>query len=142
EWGRTAAHTRRRPQRAARTRTGPVAWGQERLLRHPCACAQSKTRALPVWKRHIQCDIMCILAHLYRAWVRSPRMVVLMLRVLANRSYRRLFYAQVMALAGTGLATVALALLAYDLAPSQAGRVVATALTIKMLAYVGAGPLL
>lgn len=65
-----------------------------------------------------------------------------MLRVLANRSYRRLFYAQVTALAGTGLATVALALLAYDLAPSHAGRVVATALTIKMLAYVGAGPLL
>lgn len=64
-------------------------------------------------------------------------------RVLADfRSYRRLFYAQVTALAGTGLATVALALLAYDLAPEQAGQVVGTALTIKMLAYVGAGPLL
>ncbi|WP_231494128.1 MFS transporter [Nocardiopsis sp. CNT312] len=57
-------------------------------------------------------------------------------------SYRRLFYAQVTALAGTGLATVALALLAYDLAPHRAGQVVATALTIKMLAYVGAAPLL
>ncbi|QVQ54635.1 MFS transporter [Spiractinospora alimapuensis] len=57
-------------------------------------------------------------------------------------SYRRLFYAQVVALAGAGLATVALALLAYDLAPQEAGQVVATALTIKMLAYVGAGPLL
>ena len=64
-------------------------------------------------------------------------------RVLADfGSYRRLFFAQVVALAGTGLATVALALLAYDLAADRAGQVVATALTIKMLAYVGAGPLL
>ncbi len=64
-------------------------------------------------------------------------------RVLAEyASYRRLFAAQVVALAGTGLATVALALLAYDLAADRAGQVVATALTIKMLAYVGAGPLL
>jgi len=71
------------------------------------------------------------------------RVVVVVWRVLAEfGSYRRLFCAQVVALAGTGLATVALALLAYDLAPDQAGRVVATALTIKMLAYVGAGPLL
>ncbi|WP_249188377.1 MFS transporter [Nocardiopsis sp. MG754419] len=69
--------------------------------------------------------------------------VIMVWRVLADfASYRRVFYAQVVALAGTGLATVALALLAYDLAPAQAGRVVATALTIKMLAYVGAGPLL
>ncbi|RKS09381.1 putative MFS family arabinose efflux permease [Nocardiopsis sp. Huas11] len=59
-----------------------------------------------------------------------------------HASYRRLFLAQVVALAGTGLATVALALLAYDLAADRAGQVVATALTIKMLAYVGAGPLL
>ena len=57
-------------------------------------------------------------------------------------AYRRLFCAQVVALAGTGLATVALALLAFDLASDRAGQVVATALTIKMLAYVGAGPLL
>ncbi|NYH52822.1 MFS family permease [Nocardiopsis arvandica] len=71
------------------------------------------------------------------------QVVVPVWRVLVgSRSYRRLFFAQVVALAGTGLATVALALLAYDLAPHQAGRVVATALTIKMLAYVGAGPLL
>ncbi|WP_281277309.1 hypothetical protein [Hankyongella ginsenosidimutans] len=39
-----------------------------------------------------------------------------MLSVLANRTYRHLFLAQVIALIGTGLATVALGLLAYDLA--------------------------
>ncbi|MFE3458895.1 MFS transporter [Nocardiopsis aegyptia] len=70
-------------------------------------------------------------------------MVVVVWRALADfPTYRRLFCAQVVALAGTGLATVALALLAYDLASDRAGQVVATALTIKMLAYVGAGPLL
>ncbi len=71
------------------------------------------------------------------------QVVVVVWRVLTDfASYRRLFYAQVVALAGTGLATVALALLAYELAPGRAGQVVATALTVKMLAYVGAGPLL
>ena len=44
-----------------------------------------------------------------------------MLEVLADRTYRRLFAAQVIALAGTGLLTVALALLAYDLAGERAG---------------------
>lgn len=39
---------------------------------------------------------------------------------------------------GTGLATVALALLAYDLAGAEAGAVLGTALAIKMAAYVGA----
>lgn len=66
-----------------------------------------------------------------------------MWRVLADfPAYRRMFAAQVVALAGTGLATVALGLLAYDLAGDRAAAVVATALTIKMVAYVGAGPLL
>ena len=57
--------------------------------------------------------------------------------VLANRAYRRLFLAQSVALAGTGLATVALALLAFELAGADAGRVLATALAIKMCAYIG-----
>ena len=57
--------------------------------------------------------------------------------VLANRVYRRLFLAQAVALAGTGLATVALALLAFELAGANAGRVLATALAIKMGAYIG-----
>ncbi|MFT7841772.1 MFS transporter [Saccharothrix sp. BKS2] len=64
-----------------------------------------------------------------------------MLGVLSNRTYRRLFAAQVVALVGTGLATVALGLLAYDLAGPDAGAVLGTAFAIKMVAYVGIGPL-
>lgn len=63
-----------------------------------------------------------------------------MLAVLANRTYRHLFLAQVVALAGTGLSTVALALLAYDLAGGDAGVVLGTALALKMVAYVGIAP--
>lgn len=63
-----------------------------------------------------------------------------MLTILANRSYRHLFLAQVIALVGTGLATVALGLLAYDLAGADAGAVLGTALAIKMVAYVGVAP--
>ena len=63
-----------------------------------------------------------------------------MLHVLANRTYRHLFLAQVIALVGTGLATVALGLLAYDLAGANAGAVLGTALAIKMIAYVGVAP--
>src|SRR3954462_8236043 len=64
-----------------------------------------------------------------------------MLRVLANPTYRRLFLAQVIALVGTGLATVALGLLAYDLAGANAGAVLGTALAIKMIVYVGGSPI-
>jgi hypothetical protein len=39
-----------------------------------------------------------------------------MLSPLINKTYRHLFAAQVIALIGTGLLTVALGLLAYDLA--------------------------
>jgi hypothetical protein len=42
---------------------------------------------------------------------------------LADRTYRHLFAAQVIALVGTGLATVALGLLAYGIAGAQAGAV-------------------
>ena len=63
-----------------------------------------------------------------------------MLGVLANRTYRRLFLAQVVSLVGTGLATVALGLLAFDLAGDRAGAVLGTALAIKMIAYVGVAP--
>ena len=38
-----------------------------------------------------------------------------MLEILKHRTYRHLFLAQVVALLGTGLATVALSLLAFDL---------------------------
>ncbi|QAY63101.1 MFS transporter [Xylanimonas allomyrinae] len=64
-----------------------------------------------------------------------------MLRVLSHRTYRHLFLAQVVSLAGTGLATVALGLLAFDLAGDRAGGVLGTALAIKMAAYVVVAPL-
>jgi MFS family permease len=64
-----------------------------------------------------------------------------MLSVLANRTYRHLFLAQAIALVGTGLATVALALLAYDIAGADAGAVLGTALAIKMIAYIGIAPI-
>ena len=64
-----------------------------------------------------------------------------MLAVLANRTYRHLFLAQVIALIGTGLATVALGLLAFNLAGADAGVVLGTALAIKMIAYVGVAPI-
>ncbi|MBN9051019.1 MAG: MFS transporter [Rhizobiales bacterium] len=63
-----------------------------------------------------------------------------MLQVLANRTYRHLYLAQIIALVGTGLATVALGLLAYELAGANAGAVLGTALAIKMIAYVGVAP--
>ncbi|MFE5627667.1 MFS transporter [Streptomyces virginiae] len=63
-----------------------------------------------------------------------------MLSVLRNRAYRHLFTAQVIALVGTGLATVALGLLAYDIAGPRAGSVLGTALAIKMVAYVAIAP--
>ncbi|GHC37666.1 MFS transporter [Gemmobacter nanjingensis] len=63
-----------------------------------------------------------------------------MLAILANRTYRHLFSAQVIALIGTGLMTVALGLLAYDLAGANAGAVLGTALAIKMTAYVFIAP--
>lgn len=59
-----------------------------------------------------------------------------MLNVLANRTFAALFSAQLVALIGTGLMTVALGLLAFDLAGPSAGAVLGTALTIKMVAYV------
>lgn len=64
-----------------------------------------------------------------------------MLQILSNPTYRHLFLAQVIALLGTGLATVALGLLAYELAGAEAGAVLGTALAIKMLAYIGVAPL-
>lgn len=64
-----------------------------------------------------------------------------MLEILADRTYRHLFLAQVVALLGTGLATVALGLLAYDLAGDGAAMVLGTIFTIKMFAYVCIAPL-
>ncbi|MGU3404961.1 MFS transporter [Methylobacterium brachiatum] len=63
-----------------------------------------------------------------------------MLSVLAHRTYRHLFAAQVIALIGTGLLTVALGLLAFRIAGDHAGTVLGTALAIKMVAYVLVAP--
>lgn len=62
--------------------------------------------------------------------------------VFGNQVFRRLFAAQVVALGGTGLLTVALSLLAYDLAGPAAGAVLGTVLAIKMLAYVFIAPVM
>ena len=61
---------------------------------------------------------------------------------LRNASFRKLFSAQVIALVGTGLTTVALTLLAYDLAGGNAGVVLGTALAFKMVAYVVFAPVI
>lgn len=63
-----------------------------------------------------------------------------MLSVLAHRTYRHLFAAQVIALIGTGLLTVALGLLAFRIAGDRAGTILGTALAIKMVAYVLVAP--
>lgn len=64
-----------------------------------------------------------------------------MISLLRKRLYRTLLIAQMVALLGTGLATIALSLLAYDLAGPDAGLVLGTALAIKMVAYVGVAPI-
>lgn len=65
-----------------------------------------------------------------------------MLSVLRRPAYRNLFTAQIVALLGTGLLTVALGLMAFDLAGDRAGAVLGTALTIKMVAYVFVAPVM
>jgi hypothetical protein len=76
---------------------------------------------------------------LERVWILAPELSQLF-SVLVNRTYRHLFFAQVVALFGTGLMTVALALLAYDLAGADAGIVLGIALAIKMIVYVTLSP--
>jgi len=56
-------------------------------------------------------------------------------------SFRRLFAAQVIALVGTGLSTIALTLLAFDLVGGNAASVLGTALAFKMVAYVVFAPI-
>uniref|UniRef100_UPI003704963E MFS transporter n=1 Tax=Brevibacterium casei TaxID=33889 RepID=UPI003704963E len=64
-----------------------------------------------------------------------------MLAVLRNPTYAKLFSAQVIALLGTGLLTVALGLLAFEPPGGHAGVVMGVAMTIKMVAYVAVSPL-
>lgn len=82
---------------------------------------------------------MCISKHMLNV---ASILGVPLLEVLAVPAYRKLFSAQIVALLGTGLLTVALGLLAFDLAGGEAGAVLGTALTIKMLAYVFVAPLM
>ena len=63
-------------------------------------------------------------------------------RAFTYPTFRRLYGAQVVSLLGTGLLTVALGLLAYDLAGPDAGRVLGTALAVKMVAYVVMAPVM
>ncbi len=65
-----------------------------------------------------------------------------MFAILRNRTFAALFAAQIVALLGTGLMSVALGLLAFGLAGDAAGAVLGTALAIKMLAYVVLSPVM
>ena len=60
---------------------------------------------------------------------------------LAHAPFRRLFAARTTALVGSGLTTIALSLLAYDLVGGQAGFVLGSALALKMIAYVTVAPI-
>lgn len=64
-----------------------------------------------------------------------------MLSPLKNQPYRHLFLAQIAALLGTGLATIALGLLAHDIAGAQAGQILGAILSIKMVCYVAVAPI-
>jgi MFS family permease len=61
---------------------------------------------------------------------------------LSDQTLTKLFAAQIIALVGTGLSTIALALLAYNMAGGEAGRVLGVALAIKMIAYVFYAPII
>ena len=59
-----------------------------------------------------------------------------------NTSYLKLFIAQVISLIGTGVSTICLGLLAWDLSKQDASIVLGTAFALKMLVYVGLSPFL
>lgn len=57
------------------------------------------------------------------------------------RNYRLFFFAHLIALLGTGLSTIALALFAYQLDNSRAAEIISFALIAKMTAYVFIAPI-
>ena len=63
-----------------------------------------------------------------------------LLSPLAHAPFRRLFGARTLALLGSGLTTIALSLLAFDLVGERAGVVLGSALALKMIAYVTIAP--
>ena len=60
---------------------------------------------------------------------------------LLNVTYRKLLLAQILSVIGSGLTTIALGILAYELANGKAGQVLGFAFAIKMIAYVGVAPI-
>ena len=72
-------------------------------------------------------------AHAQRSGFTSP---------LRDRTYRRLYLAQISALVGSGVMTVALALLAYQLAGENAGAVLGIALSLRIVAFVLVSPVI
>jgi len=61
---------------------------------------------------------------------------------LYNVTFAKLFTAQIVALVGTGLSTIGLSLLAYDMSGSNAGAVLGIALACKMIAYIFFSPII
>ena len=59
-----------------------------------------------------------------------------MLSVLSEKSFRNLFFAQNFSLLGSGLATIAISLLAFDLTGRNAALILSGLFTIKMFVYV------
>lgn len=57
-----------------------------------------------------------------------------------NATYIKLLSAQVVSLIGTGISTLTLALLAWDIAGDDASAVLGVAFALKMIAYVGVAP--
>ncbi len=64
-----------------------------------------------------------------------------MRELLANRPFCHLLLAQLFSLFGSGVATVALALLAYEIVGDKANIVIGMVLSIKMVAYVFFAPI-
>ncbi len=84
---------------------------------------------------------VCVVAHAcYRTGHMNGYSYISDVSPLRSGVFRRLFGAQLIALVGTGLTTVALGLLAVDIAGDDAGVVLGTALAIKMIAYVTIAP--
>jgi len=66
---------------------------------------------------------------------------VTLLSPFKDRNFLRLYLAQIVSLLGTGLATIALALIVFDQYPEQAGLILGAVLAVKMVAYLFVAPL-
>lgn len=63
-----------------------------------------------------------------------------MLSVLKNVDFRKVFFAQLISLIGTGFTTIALGLLAYNLDANSGPLILGTIFSIKMISYVVVAP--